>query len=234
MTQLKMPPGKPVRFISTIKRSSGHDRCCGWPSVSKIQMIRNHLMIFACVLAMSPAFAQASTEEDGVAVFFNLCGGTVAAVETPFDPSAFKFTKLGPDVLKKIRPTEEGPFWDVQSSRSDLRGLVHIWTNGNCTFELVKANERATREAYDHQLANFALEIGGIVERRPDKVTLMEGTNDFQRMARHRARQSLSPGPNDISQNEVHDPTHDAYAQSPLTTQIGSSPPTPPFPSSTR
>jgi hypothetical protein len=138
-------------------------------------MIRNHLMIFACVLAMSPAFAQASTEEDGVAVFFNLCGGTVAAVETPFDPSAFKFTKLGPDVLKKIRPTEEGPFWDVQSSRSDLRGLAHIWTNGNCTFELVKANERATREAYDHQLANFALEIGGVVERRPDKVTLMEG-----------------------------------------------------------
>jgi hypothetical protein len=87
-----------------------------------------------------------------VAVFFNLCGGTVAAVETPFDPSAFKFTKLGPDVLKKIRPTEEGPFWDVQSSRSDLRGLAHIWTNGNCTFELGRRLINTEPEAHGSQL----------------------------------------------------------------------------------
>lgn len=138
-------------------------------------MVKSFLTIFAFTLSLSPVPAQASAEEDGAAVFFNLCGGTVAAIETPFDPSVFKFTKLGPEVLKKIRPTEEEPFWDVESSRSDLRGLVHIWTNGNCTFELVKADERATRDAYERALANFALQIHGSVERKPDKVTLMEG-----------------------------------------------------------
>jgi hypothetical protein len=37
-------------------------------------------------------------------VFFNLCGGTVAAVETPFDPSAFKFTKLDASKNREIWP----------------------------------------------------------------------------------------------------------------------------------
>jgi hypothetical protein len=89
-------------------------------------MIRNHLMIFACVLAMSPAFAQASTEEDGVAVFFNLCGGTVAAVETPFDPSAFKFTKLGPDVSRKFAPPRKVRF-GMSNHRAPICEVLPIY-----------------------------------------------------------------------------------------------------------
>lgn len=137
-------------------------------------MSKNNLMIFAFGLLLCPTSALAGAEEDGAAVFFNLCGGTVAHVETPFDPSSFKFTKLGPDVLRKIRPNEEGPFWDVQSSNSDMRGLVHIWTNGNCSFEVIKADEKVTRDAYERELSKFALQLHGTVERRPDKVTITE------------------------------------------------------------
>jgi len=109
------------------------------------------------------------------AAFFNLCGGTVARVETPLDVAAFKFTKLDPKVFKKVRPSEEEPYWDVEAVSSKAHGLVHIWSNGNCSLEIVKADEHATRLAFTSAIEGFAAALGANVRRSPDKVEQKDG-----------------------------------------------------------
>lgn len=109
------------------------------------------------------------------AAFFNLCGGTVAGVETPLDVAKFKFTKLDPKIFKKVRPSEEGPYWDVESIASKSRALVHIWSNGNCSLEIVESDERATRTAFTSALESFAAELDATIERSPDKIEQKDG-----------------------------------------------------------
>ncbi len=109
-------------------------------------------------------------------MFFDLCGSTVAKVETPVDPSRFKFTKLSAETVNKIRPMSKGqPFWDVEDRQTELRALVHIETNGVCALEIVEASEVATRTQFANGLQALAGRLGGTLAPQPDKVKRVEG-----------------------------------------------------------
>lgn len=129
--------------------------------------------IFA--IPLSPDAGQTDPATQLSAAFFNLCGGTVAGVESPIEIADFKFTELDPKVFKKIRPTEKGPYWDVQSLPSGGRGLVHIWSNGNCSLEIAESDERATREAFTIAVKHFGALFEAKVTRGPDKVEQKDG-----------------------------------------------------------
>src|SRR4249919_1258569 len=93
--------------------------------------------IAAALAAQSPQVVDDPRAKEGTALFFNLCGSTVAHVENSIDPARFKFTQLSPETVAKIRPMSEGQsFWDVQGLQSKLRALVHIETNGVCALEI--------------------------------------------------------------------------------------------------
>ncbi len=109
-------------------------------------------------------------------VFFNLCGGTVAGIESPIDPARFKFTPLSPETVAKIRPMSKGQkFWDVHGLQSDLHALVHIETNGVCAVEIVDASEQATRADFAGDLRDFAAKLSGTLNQQPDEVKSVEG-----------------------------------------------------------
>lgn len=138
-------------------------------------------MTIAAVIAaivsasMSPNAANNDPATQLSAVFFNLCGGTVAGVESPMNVADFKFTTLDPKLFRKLRPTEKGPYWDVESTSSKARGLVHIWSNGNCSLEVVESDERATRLAFTSAVEGFAVLLGADVKRAPDKIEQKDG-----------------------------------------------------------
>jgi len=83
------------------------------------------------------------------------------------DIADFKFTELDPTLFRKLRPTEKGPYWDVESKSSKARGLVHIWSNGNCSLEVAESDERATRLAFTSAVEGFAVLLGADVKTRP-------------------------------------------------------------------
>jgi hypothetical protein len=114
--------------------------------------------------------------KEAATVFFNLCGGTVTGVETPIDPTRFKFTQLRPDTVAKIRPmSKDQKFWDVYGLQSDLHALVHIETNGVCAVEIADASEQATRADFASDLRNFAAKLSGTLNQQPDEVKSVEG-----------------------------------------------------------
>lgn len=130
----------------------------------------------AALAAQSPNVAEDPRAAAGVAVFFDLCGSTVAKVETPVDPARFKFTKLSAETVNEIRPMSKGqPFWDVQDQQTELRALVHIETNGVCALEIVEASEDATRTQFANGLQALAGRLGGTLVRQPDKVKKVKG-----------------------------------------------------------
>lgn len=136
-------------------------------------------MGIAFYLAAAALAAQAPDDlraNEGAAVFFNLCGSTVTGVETPVDPTRFKFTPLSPETAAKIRPMSKGQkFWDVHGLQSDLHALVHIEANGVCVVEIVDAGEQAIRAGFTTDLRDFALRLGGTLDQQPDKVKSVEG-----------------------------------------------------------
>jgi hypothetical protein len=130
----------------------------------------------AAVVAQALQVADDVRARDGTAVFFNLCGSTVAGAETAIDPARFKFTQLSPDTVAKIRPMSKGQkFWDVHGLQSDLHALVHIETNGVCAVEIVEASEPATRADFADGLHAFAAKLSGTLQPQPDSVKSVEG-----------------------------------------------------------
>ena len=133
-------------------------------------------LLVAALAAQAPQVVDDPRAKEGTAVFFDLCGSTVTGVESPVDPTRFKFTKLSPNTVAKIRPMLKGqPFWDVQGLQSNLRGLMYIETNGVCALEIVEANEHTTRSYFAEALRAFAAKVGGQLEQKPDKVKQLEG-----------------------------------------------------------
>jgi hypothetical protein len=133
-------------------------------------------LIAAVLAAQSPQVVDDPRAKEATALFFNLCGSTVAHVENPIDPTRFKFTKLSPETVAKIRPMSKGQSaWDVQGLQSKLRALVHIETNGVCALEIVEANEQATRSDFAEALRALAEKLGGQVAQEPDRVKQLEG-----------------------------------------------------------
>ena len=138
--------------------------------------------MFIAFLAAAALAAQSLSAADdprataGVAVFFDLCGATVAKVEAPIDPARFKFTKLSAETVNQLRPMSKGqPFWDVQDRQTKLRALVHIETNGVCALEIVEASEQATRTQFANKLQALAAGLGGTLAPQPDKVKKVDG-----------------------------------------------------------
>lgn len=132
--------------------------------------------LVAALAVQAPQVVDDARAKEGTAVFFDLCGSTVTGVESPVDPARFKFTKLSPKTVAKIRPMSKGqPFWDVQGLQSKLRALVHIETNGVCALEIVEASEHATRTYFAEDLRAFADKLGGKLKQKPDKVKQLEG-----------------------------------------------------------
>ena len=130
----------------------------------------------AVLAAQSPQVVDDPRAKEGTALFFNLCGSTVAGVESPIDPTRFKFTQLSPETVAQIRPMSKGQsFWDVQGLQSKLRALVHIETNGVCAVEIVEASGQATRTDFAAVLRDFAAKLSGKLEQEHDKVKQVEG-----------------------------------------------------------
>lgn len=127
------------------------------------------------LVAMSANAAKSDPNAQLSAAFFNLCGATVAGIETPFEVAEFKFTKLDPTLFRKVRPTENGPYWDVEHTSSQTRGLVHVWKNGNCSLEIVESDERPTRIAFTSAVENFGALLGAEIKRSPGRVELKDG-----------------------------------------------------------
>ena len=132
-------------------------------------------------LMLSAAAFQTSVDakvraiSDGPAIFFNLCGATVTAVESPLDIAAYKFTKLDPKTFEDVRPGDTGPYWDVQGLKSGTRTLVHIWPHGGCSVEIVEADEAEIRRSFDVALNEYASISQGSVERESDKIKDSDG-----------------------------------------------------------
>jgi hypothetical protein len=132
------------------------------------------------VLAITSGTAVAEPSADlraieGPAVFFNLCASTVAGIDMPLQIENFKFEKVDSKIFEHTRPDEKGPYWDVNSLKSGMHALVHLWSNGNCSAEIVEAGEADTRSSFENDLHEFIEKSQGTATRSTDEITKRDG-----------------------------------------------------------
>lgn len=141
--------------------------------------IRPLLLAALACLAAAPASASAADDpraRQATDIFANLCVATVAGVPTPIVDSAYRMTKLDPELSRQLgEGITRQPLTSIEGIASGVMMLMHYEPTGICVVQVAAADETAIQQAFLAVVEQTAASLGASAQAEPIRRTPLAG-----------------------------------------------------------